>query len=255
MATLETLLGGHPQWVQGIETGATKCRLIFENQRCSGALAYQNKLIDGKLEITHLSPLSTTVLEELLEMGQELKPRSVSIYVDKTEAQALKFFKAEGFRETADSDASSVRLEKSLVAKRKHEESPPVQSAVPSRRPFFKAARKTQALEATLKDPYLGQIERGEKTVEGRINAGMFFGIQAGSEIRFFNHRSSVTCSVLQVNRYSSFNALLETEGFKKCIPSARSLEDAKQIYDRIPGYAQRAAQSGVLAIQIQVKQ
>ena len=104
----------------------------------------------------------------------------------------------------------------------------------------------------TLKEPYLSQIQRGEKTVEGRIAAGMFRRISSGNLIRFFNHNHEVTCRVVSVKQYRSFEEMLKSEGFSRCIPGARSLEEAVRVYDTIPGYTERARQNGVLAIQIE---
>lgn len=118
------------------------------------------------------------------------------------------------------------------------------------------AAASPRPMEVTLKKKYVNQIQSGRKTVEGRINSGMFRGIQAGTRIRFFykqNQRDDAVCEVLSVQKYTSFREMLEQEGFQNCLTDVHSLEQAVGEYDRIPGYAQRAAQSGVLAIRVKL--
>ena len=47
---------------------------------------------------------------------------------------------------------------------------------------------------------------------------------------------------------------MLVSEGFKKLIPTARSLEDAVAEYNRIPSYPERARRNGINAIRLEVE-
>ncbi len=51
--------------------------------------------------------------------------------------------------------------------------------------------------------------------------------------------------------RYSSFRALLEGEGVSACLPNVKSVDDAVAIYKAIPGYAEKEAKFGVLALRL----
>jgi ASC-1-like (ASCH) protein len=110
--------------------------------------------------------------------------------------------------------------------------------------------------ELTLKRMYVHQIRGGGKTVEGRINSGVILRYRAGDQIRFFyqqNRSDDVTCLITDIRKYRGFKEMLETEGFKKCLTDVRSLEDAVRVYNQIPGYSERAARSGVVALHLEV--
>jgi ASC-1-like (ASCH) protein len=106
----------------------------------------------------------------------------------------------------------------------------------------------------TLKEPYFSQIREGLKTIEGRINSGQFKNLRAGETITFINGQREVRCKVEAKRIYKSFREMLTKEGVDKCLPDARNLEAGVNIYDRLPGFPERARQSGVVALQIKVE-
>lgn len=103
----------------------------------------------------------------------------------------------------------------------------------------------------TIQRKYLNYIASGHKTVEGRINTGMFERCKVGENIQFFNGTEKVLCRITEINKYSSFDDMLRTEGYANCLPDVRSLQDACRIYQSIKGYPERARQHGVLAIHV----
>jgi ASC-1-like (ASCH) protein len=116
------------------------------------------------------------------------------------------------------------------------------------------ASRAPKPMEATLKKIYVDMIKRGTKTIEGRINSGMFSNLREGQLARFFysgRDSGEVTCEITKVNKYRSFEEMLTTEGYQPCLPDARSLQDAITTYDRIPTFTERARRSGVVAIHL----
>lgn len=68
------------------------------------------------------------------------------------------------------------------------------------------------------------------------------------------NPHDDVRCNIDNITKYSSFQQMLEQEGYKNCLTDVRSLEEAVRIYDQIPGYAERAARFGVVAIHLSIK-
>ena len=115
---------------------------------------------------------------------------------------------------------------------------------------------RKQCHEITLKRQYIHQIKYSGKTIEGRINSGMILRFKTGDQVRFFynqNPSDDVKCDITDIRKYPSFREMLQQEGFKKCLTDVRSLEEAVRVYDQIPGYAERAARSGVVAIQLNV--
>jgi ASC-1-like (ASCH) protein len=110
--------------------------------------------------------------------------------------------------------------------------------------------------QMTLRKKYIHQIKSRKKTIEGRINSGVFLRYKKGDTIRFFYQQDpsdDVICEIEAIREYPSFAEMLQKEDYKKCITDAHSLESAIRTYDQIPTYRERAAKSGVIAIQLKV--
>ncbi|HKZ00552.1 MAG TPA: ASCH domain-containing protein [Rhabdochlamydiaceae bacterium] len=106
--------------------------------------------------------------------------------------------------------------------------------------------------ELTLKREYIPPIRMGKKTVEGRIDSGMPSRFKAGDTLRLYCAQDEINCRIVRIDRYRSFREMLEQADFRKCIPEARTIEEALGAYTRIPGYMDRAKQHGVLAIHLE---
>ena len=116
--------------------------------------------------------------------------------------------------------------------------------------------RNARHHDVTLMKKYMLMIKDGSKTVEGRINAGLFRGVRQGDTIRFFckaRPNDGVTVRVEEIRPYTSFGDMLRGSGLQACLPDVRSLAEGIKIYDSIPGYKERAAKSGVLALHLKV--
>ena len=109
-------------------------------------------------------------------------------------------------------------------------------------------------IDVPLKQVYLAQIKSGRKTVEGRVDNGMFKRMQEGSTVKFFNQTDSVICEIVKRTHYPSFKDMLEGEGVEACLPGCRSLQEGVRIYDGIPGYADKARQFGVVGLKLLLK-
>lgn len=110
--------------------------------------------------------------------------------------------------------------------------------------------------ELTLKKKYIHQIRSGDKTIEGRINGGIVLSYRPNDTVRFFYHAvadDDVVCKIVAMRKYKSFPEMLKAEGYRSCLADARSLDESCATYAAIPGYAERAARSGVVAIEVQV--
>ncbi|MCB9092546.1 MAG: GNAT family N-acetyltransferase [Halobacteriovoraceae bacterium] len=124
-----------------------------------------------------------------------------------------------------------------------------------SRAPFY--SEKRGCHELTLRKKYIHQIKSGRKTIEGRINSGIVLRYRSGDQIRFFYQQDpsdDALCDITDIRKYGSFREMLQQEGYQKCLTDVRSLEEAVRVYDQIPGYAERAAKFGVVAIQLNLK-
>ena len=103
---------------------------------------------------------------------------------------------------------------------------------------------------------YIHYIQSGEKTVEGRINSGMFKNIHERDLLRFFymaNPHDDVYCKVLEKRVFRTFKEMLQHYGFKACVPDEHSLEGTVRVYMRIPRYAQKEQQFGVIGFKIEL--
>ena len=123
-----------------------------------------------------------------------------------------------------------------------------VQSPASSSRPS-----ESFDISLPLKQQYLLQIKSGLKTIEGRISSGQILGYRAGQRIKFFNQQTSVICQIKAIRKYKGFPEMLAAEGFQKCLTDVRTLEQAVSVYHAIPSYQERAARSGVAAIEIEI--
>lgn len=101
---------------------------------------------------------------------------------------------------------------------------------------------------------FLDPIRTGAKPVEGRINNGTPATFKPGDEIRFYsppNEDTCVVCTIKKIDTYSSFKEMLDAVGFENCIPDAKNVKEALEVYHSIPGYQERAKEHGVLAIHL----
>ncbi|WP_059360213.1 ASCH domain-containing protein [Parachlamydia acanthamoebae] len=107
----------------------------------------------------------------------------------------------------------------------------------------------------TLMKKYLDLIRSGQKTVEGRINSGAFKCARIGDRITFYCRSSApVQCLITDVNTYPSFKEMLVKEGLKACLPDVTDLSKGIEIYEKIPGYKERASQHGVIALKVSLE-
>lgn len=119
-----------------------------------------------------------------------------------------------------------------------------------------KQENKSEIRQFTLQRKYIEFIKSRRKTAEGRINSGGFSRLNEGDKIRFFDGRDpdyGIVCEINGIARYKGFREMLEAEGFSTMIPDVESLEEAVNIYNKIPSYTERAKRNGVLALRISV--
>ena len=277
--------------LQQVESGALKCRLIYENAEPRAIFVHSRdtrrsiKDFSACLEVNTFSLLDrskndavfNTIFSHLVDSIKEEQGRSISFSLLKSTTLIFSFLVSKSFKVISE-DATKVVMAHLLEqpAKRKREENGDEsgysrampQSGTTAKRPredFRSLPQDTrvhpsqtpeQPLGITLKKMYIEQIRRGVKTVEGRINSGMFKNIKEGRLVRFFymsNQADDVVCRVTKIAAYKSFKEMLEKEGFKSCVNEAASLERAVQIYDGIPNYKEKAATYGVLGLHLKL--
>ena len=256
-----------------------KCRLLREENQYKGLVVYKTQLSDEfrtlgisqSVEIKTLlvinseknsgKGIGTKLLNKVIKFAQDLRAHAVHVTVSENRTDSLAFFKnkkfviQKTFPDKYKKGVSEHLLKLALLpsittgTKRKldellTEEAPKEQTAPLNRPP----------IRITLRDQYLQMIKNGTKTVEGRINSGMFKGMPVGQMVCFFSHRDEVCCMVTKKVAYSSFAELLKREGYQKCVPDQCTLDQAIALYRNIPGYALKEKQHGVLALHVKVQ-
>lgn len=81
-----------------------------------------------------------------------------------------------------------------------------------------------------VQEPWLSMIESGAKTVEGRPGPRSKFTHLIGSPLELYYHDKAVHRQVVDVRHYPTLEAYLEKE-WHLAAPTARSLEEARQMY------------------------
>jgi ASC-1-like (ASCH) protein len=110
---------------------------------------------------------------------------------------------------------------------------------------------RNEILKIQMGDRQIRQIQVGIKTVDGRIPSGQFKDVYVGQRVRFVckDPQLHAVCKITGLELYKSIDEMFKREGYRKCIPSAKSINEAIGIFYNIPDYIQRSKQSGVVAI------
>ena len=102
-----------------------------------------------------------------------------------------------------------------------------------------------------LKQPWFTYVEEGKKTVEGRLNVGIFSKIHKGDIITFVNQNKKINTRVMAIDHYQTFANMLKNKTLKKTLPNISSNTEGVQIYRNI--YPENKEKKfGVVAITIQ---
>ena len=120
-------------------------------------------------------------------------------------------------------------------------------------RPNSHSAPQERTHSSTLGRQYIQQIQAGTKTYEGRINSGPFIPYQVGDKANWFAGDLQIETRITSKKVFNSFREMLTDIGYKNMLPTARSLDDAVNEYNKIPSYAERAQRSGVVAFGLEL--
>jgi len=107
----------------------------------------------------------------------------------------------------------------------------------------------------TVSEPWFTLIKLGIKSVEGRLNKGVFENLKIGNTIEWKNNNlgeRSVLTKVTSKNVYSSFEKYLEKETLEKCLPSFNSINDGVDVYYKY-FTKQDEEKYGVVAIHLEI--
>lgn len=104
-----------------------------------------------------------------------------------------------------------------------------------------------------VKEPWLGFIKSGVKTVEGRLGSANKYTSWIGKTGYFFNRTSKIQVKVIDVRHYKNLYDYLDAEGFDKVLPGIKSRDEAINIYHQYYPDDLIARVGGMCGIVVQV--
>ena len=101
---------------------------------------------------------------------------------------------------------------------------------------------------------YFQHICSGTKTVEGRIAKEKYCAMQPGDTLVFVSDDARIATEIVNVQRFTSFQQMLQHCGLHNCLPHIHSVEEGIALYRAFPGYALAEKTEGVIGIHIRLK-
>ena len=95
----------------------------------------------------------------------------------------------------------------------------------------LKVFEKEKEFHVTLKEPWFTYIKEGRKTVEGRINKGLFKHLKSGDIVIFMNGYDKVKVKISSKEVYPSFEEMLTKEILSQVLPNIKSVAEGVNIY------------------------
>jgi ASC-1-like (ASCH) protein len=279
---IQPLCGSQDSLIDRIKQEDLGCRILYAAEKAIGMIAYERDLLSfqeaniRKALMIHAFCLVSAaenlervnrLIKKALDKAEDYDASSVVIPVHASMQLFIKGLEDNGFKRTRiemRDHAKEIFFSKVMVAEGERKEAHQYLGKRGREDESYGVKRlkmdqgrveSYRTHQTTLKKQYIKLIQSGQKTIEGRINSGMFKAFREGDRVRFFYTQSphdDALCLIKKVTRYKSFDEMLRAEGFKKCLPDVYSLDAAVRVYDNIPGYAEKARQFGVLAIEIE---
>ena len=107
----------------------------------------------------------------------------------------------------------------------------------------------------SIKQPWFDFIKSGKKTVEGRLNKGLFNRVQQGDNIIWQHNGNECKVRIMYRNVYKSFKDMLENEKLKNVLPNISNIEDGIKIYHQYyPEIKDKERKFGVVAIGMELQ-
>jgi ASC-1-like (ASCH) protein len=104
-----------------------------------------------------------------------------------------------------------------------------------------------------LREPWMSLVKSGVKTIEGRLDYGIFSKIKAGNVITWKNSKDEVQTKIVRVAKYNTFSDMCYKEKYWKVIPGSSSFKCALDTHHKI-FKKQQEARYGVVALELEVQ-
>jgi ASC-1-like (ASCH) protein len=103
-------------------------------------------------------------------------------------------------------------------------------------------------------EPYYTFLKNGLKTIEGRLDKGLYAEVAPGDHILVHTSTEDehVEVEVVAVRSYTDFQAMLSTESIAKVLPNIHLVEDGVKLYRQFYSEAQEQ-EYGVNAIEVRL--
>lgn len=271
---IEPLYGSQSLALEKIGKGKDRlCEALFEGDKPKGLIVYKKEVVEGSLELKTLclvdpqndkhKGFGSKLMDRVLDVAKRRNADKIKLTVS-SESGALEFFQRKGFKIDLSENnkykegavehtiTRCVGLDDTLTRAHSHSEyslPPQAHGYTPLR--FTQTQDKT--LSCTLKKQYIHAIASGKKTHEGRVNTGFFEKYQPGRTVVWCAGNESLKTRITSRKVFPSFDSMLREIGFKAFVPEARSHEEAKRLYDNIPGYAEKVQRCGALALGVEL--
>lgn len=110
--------------------------------------------------------------------------------------------------------------------------------------------------DITVKEPWFTLIKMKLKSVEGRLNKGLFSKFKKGDIVNWIkitnNKKYSVKTKIVSVNRYKGFEEMLRRETLKRTLPGIPTINCGVEVYRQY--FSENFEKKyGVVAIQLEV--
>lgn len=109
-------------------------------------------------------------------------------------------------------------------------------------------------IQIHVSEPWFTLIFKGEKTIEGRPNKGIFAVLKNGQKMIFFNkeHNKQFIVQIQKINKYNTFEEMLLEEGLENVLPNVFTIVDGVNVYRQ--WYSEEIEkQYGIVGIKIEV--
>lgn len=100
-----------------------------------------------------------------------------------------------------------------------------------------------------LKSNFLKSIKSWTKVLEWRSWVS-YFNYKVWDSVEFFNRKDNIVKVIKSVRRYSTLDDFLINEWIWKCLPGVWSINEARDIYNSLPGYKEKISEYWIVAFE-----
>ena len=85
-----------------------------------------------------------------------------------------------------------------------------------------------------LKERPFNDILNNKKTIEGRLNKGIFSEMKINDSIIFINKQKKINVKIVNIRHFESFDEMLTVLPFKNILPSITNFNEGVELYNSL---------------------